>query len=308
MILHQEFIKEYKIKVAALPEGIQKAVSLYEELKGQIKESIKGSLIDLSTLGKDAKEAAKTSLEKPISAYSQKVAFGSLTLDEAINGQYFFWKEEINLFGAATYHLGYTRFDSITIPKTVFDIVKLPFRHEYQGDFKTLPNQANLKAQLQKADENLVLKMLQFLKEQTDLKPYLDLGADKYEIYFQRFSLLNKNRPHWEYSTSKSSYTYFELDNADSTIYSYGMIAYQQLEGEEEIKFRINETAKKLEPITWTNYRKIAKKYRNWKDKNPMGGKKDETENIESIFEKWLSKMEALKLRDFNVMIKMELA
>jgi len=308
MILHQEFIKEYKIKVAALPEGIQKAVNLYEELEGQVRPSLKSSLIDLSTLDKSERESVKTSLEKPVSTYSQKVTFGSLTLQEAIDEQYFFWKEEVNLFGAATYHLGYARFDSIAIPKVVFDVVKLPFRHEYQGDFKAIPNQANLKAQLQKADENLVLKMLQFLKEQTDLKPYLDLGTDKYEVYFQRFVLLNKNRPHWEYSTPKSSYTYFELDNADSTIYSYGMIAYQQLKGEEEIKFRINETAQKLEPITWTNYRKIAKKYRNWKDKNPMGGTQDEAENIESLFEKWLSAMEALKLRDFNAMIQIELA
>ena len=307
MILHQEFIKEYKIKVAALPEGIQKAVDLHEELQGQIKPTLKDSLIDLSKLDKSEKEAAKTSLEKPVSTYSQKVSFGSLTLEEAIDGQYFFWKEEINLFGAATYHLGYARFDSITIPKVVFDAAKLPLRNEYQGNFKAIPNQADLETQLQRVDKNLVLKMLQFLKEQTDLKPYLDLGADKYETYFQRFALLNKNRPVWEYSTAKSSYTYFELDNADSTIYAYGMIAYQQLEGEEEIKFRINETAQKLEPITWTNYRKIAKKYRNWKDKNPMGGKKDEAENIESIFEEWLTAMEALKLNNYNTMLEMEL-
>ncbi len=307
MILHEEFIKEYKIKVAALPESIQNAVDLYMELQGQIIPSLKGSLIDLSKLDESETASVKTSLEKPISTYSQKVAFGSLTLEEAINGQYFFWKEEINLFGAATYHLGYARFDSITIPKAVFDIINLPLRYDYQGDFKAIPNQAYLKAQLQKTDENLVLKILQFLKGQLDLKPYLDLGADKYETYFQRFALLHKNRPVWEYSTSKSSYTYFELDNADSTIYSYGMIAYQQLEGEEEIKFRIDKTAQKLEPITWTNYRKIAKKYRNWKDKNPMGGKKDEAENIESIFEKWLNAMEALKLLQYNQMLALEI-
>ena len=307
MILHQEFIKEYKIKVAALPEGIQKAVDLYMELQGQIKPSLKGSLIDLSMLNENRKEAVKAGLKKPVSVYSKKVIFGNLTLEQAINEQHFFWKEEINLFGAATYHLGYARFDSFTIPKLIFDVINLPLRNEYQGDFKAIPNQADLKTQLQKVDKSLVLKILQFLKEQTDLKPYLDLGADKYETYFQRFALLNKNRPVWEYSTSKSSYTYFELDNADSTIYSYGMIAYQQLEGEEEIKFRINETAQKLEPITWTNYRKIAKKYRNWKDKNPMGGIKDETENIESIFEKWLKEMEALKLHQYSKMLALEI-
>ena len=307
MILHKEFIKEYKIKVVALPEDIQKAVDLYMELEGQIKPSLKGSLIDLSMLNESRKEAVKVGLKKHVSVYSKKVTFGSLTLERAINEQHFFWKEEINLFGAATYHLGYARFDSFTIPKVVFDMVKLPLRNEYQGDFNAIPNQADLKIQLQRADENLVLKMLQFLKEQTDLKPYLDLGAGKYEAYFQRFALLNKNRPVWEYSTAKSSYTYFELDNADSTIYSYGMIAYQQLEGEEEIKFRINESAQKLEPITWTNYRKISKKYRNWKDKNPIGGKKEEAENIEGIFEKWLSAMEALKLNNYNTMLEMEL-
>lgn len=308
MILHQEFIKEYKIKVAALPADIQQAINLFEELKAQFKPTLKGSLIDLSSLRANEKEAINTQLEKPVSTFSKKVAFGVLTLEEAIEAQYFFWKEEINLFGASTYHLGYARFDSITIPQAVFEVVNLPLRQGYQGDFKAIPNQENLKEQLEKADKNLVLKILQFLKAQADLKPFLDLGADKYEIYFQRFQLLHKNRPVWEYSTSKYSYTYFDLDNADSAIFSYAMIAYQQLEGEEEIKFRINESEQKLEPITWTNYRKIAKKYRNWKDKNPMGGTKDETENIESIFEKWLDKMEALKLRDFNAMIKMELA
>ena len=70
MNLHEEFIKEYKIKVAALPEDIQKAIKLFTELK-KLQPTPKGSLIDVSKL--DAKK--KEYLERPVSTYSQKASF-----------------------------------------------------------------------------------------------------------------------------------------------------------------------------------------------------------------------------------------
>jgi len=304
MNLHEEFIREYKIKATALPEDIQKAIRLFAELKRQLRTRSTEKLIELSGLDVKKKETIKKQLKKPVSAYSQKASFGSLSLEQAIDRSYFFWKEEINLFGDATYHLGYTRFDSITIPRTVFDIVNLPFRNEYQGDFQYIPN---LEKQLAEAAKNIVLKVLLFLKEQVDLKPYLILD-DKYQAYFERFELIRNGKLVWKYMQGEASYDYLELNSADSHTFSYGMIIYKQAETEEEIKFRINETAQKLEPITWTNYQKIARKYRNWKDKDPMSGTKKESVQIEGKFESWLSQIEGLKLEQFCEMLTLESA
>ena len=194
--LHQQLIQDYHLNATALPIPMQEAMQAYNQLAGEVAalpnppQAVK---INKAGLDETKLNNLNEFLAKKIKTYSTE-KFGEMTLAEALepHKQKFFWKAKKQLMGLPTYQFGYGPDEYVSVPTIAYDSVTLPDKSDYTGNYQpslVAGFSVSPHAQLEQVDKNLVFSILDFLRGQSDLKPFLHIEFDKGGLY-EQFSLL----------------------------------------------------------------------------------------------------------------------